>query len=62
MPEGADAFCETILPVLKANEGQGVIVWGQGGDDPRGGMYRPDFDILPPEVEKQWTKIIAPRF
>jgi hypothetical protein len=48
--------------VLKANDGQGVIVWGQGGDDPRGGMYRPDFDILPPEVETQWTKIIAPRF
>jgi hypothetical protein len=37
-------------------------VWGQGGDDARGGMYRPDFDVLPPEVEAQWTNIIAPRF
>jgi hypothetical protein len=37
-------------------------VWGQGGDDPRGGMYRPDFDVLPPEVEAQWTNVIAPRF
>ncbi len=61
-PEGARAFCDTVIPVLKANDGQGVIVWGQGGDDPRGGMYRPDFDIVPPAVETQWTKIIAPRF
>jgi hypothetical protein len=60
--EGAATFCDFIIPALKANNGQGVIVWGQGGDDPRGGMYRPDFDILPPEVEAQWTHVIAPRF
>jgi hypothetical protein len=60
--EGAAKFCDFILPALKANDGQGVIVWGQGGDDPRGGMYRPDFDVLPPEVETQWTNILAPRF
>jgi hypothetical protein len=29
---GARAFCDTIIPVLKANDGQGVIVWGQGGE------------------------------
>jgi hypothetical protein len=56
-PEGAKAFCDTVIPVLKENGGQGVIVWGQGGDDPRGAMYRPDFDILPPEVEAQWGTI-----
>jgi hypothetical protein len=61
-PEGARALCDTVIPVLKANDGQGLIVWGQGGEDPRGGMYRPDFDILPPEVETQWMRIIAPRF
>lgn len=61
-PEGAAKFCDAVLPVLKGNDGQGIIVWGQGGDDPRGGMYRPDFDILPPEVEAQWTGIIVPRF
>ena len=60
--EGAARFCDLILPVLKTNDGRGIIVWGQGGDDPRGGMYRPDFDVLPPEVEAQWTNIIAPRF
>jgi len=60
--EGAARFCDLTLPLLKTNDGQGIIVWGQGGDDPRGGMYRPDFDVLPPEVEAQWTNLIAPRF
>jgi hypothetical protein len=38
-----------------------VIVWGQGGEEKRGGMYRPDFDVLPPEVEANWPTI-AQRF
>lgn len=57
-PEGAAKFCETVIAPLKENAGQGVIVWGQAGDDPRGGMYRPDFDILPPEVAAQLPTII----
>jgi hypothetical protein len=60
-PEGAKLFCDTTIAPLKEANGQGVIVWGQGGDDPRGGMYRPDFDVLPPEVEAQWPAI-AQRF
>ena len=60
--EGATAFCDKVLPTLKNCDGQAIIVWGQGGDDPRREMYRADFDILPPEVEKQWKAIIAPRF
>jgi hypothetical protein len=60
--EGAAEFCELLIPALKTNDGQGIIVWGQGGDDPRGCMYRPDFDILPPEVEAQWTNVLVPRF
>ena len=59
--EGADAFCQTLIPALKSHGGQGVILWGQGGDDPRGAMYRPDFDILPPEVERNWP-MLARRF
>ncbi|MGA2254751.1 MAG: hypothetical protein ABSG53_08830, partial [Thermoguttaceae bacterium] len=59
--EGAEAFCQTLIPVLKSHGGQGVILWGQGGDDPRGAMYRPDFDILPPEVERNWP-ILARQF
>jgi len=60
-PEGAKAFCDKLVAALSENGGQGAIVWGQGGDDPRGAMYRPDFDVLPPEVEAQW-KTIAARF
>jgi hypothetical protein len=56
--DGAKKFCEALIPGLKEANGQGAIVWGQGGDDPRGGMYRPDFDILPPEVEANWPMIV----
>jgi hypothetical protein len=59
--EGAKLFCETSIPPLKQANGQGIIVWGQGGDDPRGGMYRPDFDVLPPQVLANWPTI-ASRF
>jgi len=59
-PDGARLFCDTLLAGL-ANGGQGVIVWGQGGDDPRGGMYRPDFDVLPPEVAANWP-VLQERF
>ena len=61
LAEGVDAFCNTVIPALKSGGGQGVILWGQGGDDPRGAMYRPDFDILPPEVERNWP-LLAKRF
>lgn len=60
-PAGAKLFCDTLIPRLKEADGQGAIVWGQGGEDPRGAMYRPDFDILPPEVEANWP-VIATRF
>ncbi|HEX4000783.1 MAG TPA: hypothetical protein VHX65_19700 [Pirellulales bacterium] len=59
--EGVDAFCKTVISALKSAGGQGVILWGQGGEDPRGAMYRPDFDILPPEVERNWP-VLAERF
>jgi hypothetical protein len=59
LPEGARAFGDLLVHALQDNGGQGVIVWGQGGDDPRGVMYRPDFDVLPPEVEKNWSAIAA---
>jgi hypothetical protein len=57
--EGVAAFCETVVTAVKENGGQGVILWGQGGDDPRGAMYRPDFDVLPPEVEANWPALAA---
>ena len=60
-PEGAAKFCDRVIAGLREGGGQGIIVWGQGGDDPRGAMYRPDFDVLPPEVEAQWPRL-AERF
>lgn len=59
--DGAQQFCRKHIAALKEAGGQGVIVWGQGGDDPRGCMYRPDFDVLPPAVDEHW-KTIAERF
>lgn len=59
LPEGAGAVCDLLIPALKEANGQGLIFWGQGGENPRGAMYRPDFDILPPEVEKNWAAMSA---
>ncbi|MCF7974122.1 MAG: hypothetical protein K9N55_09930 [Phycisphaerae bacterium] len=56
--EGVESFCRTLIPRLKSTGGQGVILWGQGGDDPRGAMYRPDFDVLPPEVALHWPLLV----
>lgn len=54
---GTNAFCDLLVPALKKANGQGVLIWGQTGTDPRGAMYRPDFDVLPPEVETNWATI-----
>ena len=59
--EGVKKFCDAAIPVLQRDNGQGVILWGQGGENPRGAMYRPDFDVLPPEVEANWSTL-AERF
>lgn len=56
--DGAQLFCDTLIPALRDSGSQGVIVWGQSGDDPRGGMYRPDFDVLPPEVQENLPRVI----
>jgi hypothetical protein len=34
LSEGVDSFCQTLIPTLTSAGGQGVILWGQGGDDP----------------------------
>jgi hypothetical protein len=52
LPEGMKRFCDMVVPGLVAGNGQGMIIWALGGWDPRGAMYRPDFDVLPPAVEQ----------
>jgi len=57
-PEGIRKFCDAAIPVLERDKGQGVILWGLGGENPRGAMYRPDFDVLPPEVEANFPTLV----
>ena len=51
LPDGMKRFCDMVVPGLVEGRGQGMIIWALGGWDTRGAMYRPDFDVLPPEVE-----------
>jgi len=60
-PEQVHKLCDLIIPALQRANGHGLIIWGQGGQEPRGQMYRAEFDVLPPEVETNWT-ILAQRF
>jgi hypothetical protein len=60
-PEGIREFCDKVIPALKENGGQGVIIWAPSGGEPRGALYRPDFDVLPPVVEANWATL-AKRF
>ena len=47
---GVNRYFNRIAPDMRAIPAQGIVIWGQGGFNPRGAMYRPDFDILPPDV------------
>jgi hypothetical protein len=47
---GVSKYHGQISPDMRAIPAQGLVIWGQGGLNSRGAMYRPDFDILPPEV------------
>jgi len=57
LPEGMKQFCDMVVPGLVEANGQGMIIWALGGWDQRGAMYRPDFDVLPPEVERNIPKM-----
>lgn len=58
LAEGVAKYCEWLIADMRTARCQGVLFWGQGGEDPRGAMYRPDFDILPPEVEANWPTLV----
>jgi hypothetical protein len=47
---GVTSYLAGIAPAMRAIRAQGLVIWGQGGLHPRGAMYRPDFDALPPDV------------
>jgi hypothetical protein len=60
-PEGMRQFADGVVKSLKQSGGQGILIWAAGGDDVRGALYRPDFDVLPPEAEANWP-IMAESF
>ncbi len=47
---GINRYHASLASDMRAISAQGLIIWGQGGFNPRGAMYRPDFDILSPDV------------
>lgn len=51
LPEGAKAFCDWVVPAMKEADANGVIFWALQGHEPRGAIYRPDFEIFPPPIE-----------
>jgi len=57
--EGVDAYTEQMIALATNLNAQGVILWAQSGAEPRGAMYRPDFDVVPPEIERNLPKIAA---
>lgn len=50
--DGVDKFLKWVADPLAAAGGLGCVFWALQGANPRGAMYRPDFDIFPPEVER----------
>jgi hypothetical protein len=58
---GAQTFCDRTIGPLKQANGQGIILWGLAGEEPRGAMYRPDFDVMPPDVDYNFA-IVARRY
>lgn len=58
---GVSQFCETFIPAIQKCDGQGMIIWGHSGDHPRGAMYRPDVDAVPPKLDAGLREV-ASRF
>jgi len=49
--KGMADFVACVTDACVRAGAQGVILWAQTGNNPRGCNFRPDFDVLPPEVE-----------
>jgi hypothetical protein len=49
-PNGLTKYHAYVGPRMRWLSAQGLVVWGQAGQSPRNAMYRPDFDVLPPDV------------
>jgi hypothetical protein len=59
-PAGMRSFAEQTARDITRAGGQGFIGWGLSGCSPRGLHFRPDFDVLPPELEENlpiWRRL-----
>lgn len=57
---GMTEFADQTAESIKRAKGQGIIAWCVTGWNPRGMNFRPDFDVIPPEVEENlaiWRQI-----
>ncbi len=56
--EGVDAFCDHLIPKLKEAGAAGVLMWQPQGWEPRGQLYRSDFQIWPPQVREHLPELM----
>ncbi|HEX4589647.1 MAG TPA: hypothetical protein VH120_06940, partial [Gemmataceae bacterium] len=54
---GVMTYHAAVAPTMRAISAQGIIVWCQGGLNPRGAMYRPDFDAMPPDISDNVARL-----
>ena len=57
LPEGAKAFADMVIGGMKAARCQGFVAWALSGWDPRGAMYRTDFDVFPAAIEANLSSL-----
>lgn len=50
LPNGARAYASEQVRKLRAANGQGTLLWAYQGNEPRGSLYRTDFDVYPPSI------------
>ena len=58
LEEGVETFCDRMVPNLKKAGAAGVIFWQPQGYDPRGQLYRADFQVWPPQVREHLPELV----
>ena len=56
---GTSVFIAETIPMLKRANSQGMILWSFTPYNPRGANFRPDTDVLPPQVWKNVPTMTA---
>jgi hypothetical protein len=56
-PAGVINYHAAVARYMRGFAAQGLVLWGQSGQSPRNAMYRPDFDVLPPDVAPNFRRL-----